>query len=226
MIQLQLSVANEQSDVGTTQVQLFFPEGVPITLVDLPGRRGLDDSHRGWCRRGARHERDVVAADGDSRREPPAPADDRTAPGRSGAAARFKALQTYTNGEVERWIDDWPAGAPEPEHPAPVLEVTADGPGVAPAPGTTAGGSTSTSAATTTPTTDAATAPTLIAPNPDESDDDDSSNVGLIVGVIAAVVVVAGIVGFLLWRRSQHPGAPPAPPAEAPGDDSPPEPRA
>ncbi|HEX6404829.1 MAG TPA: YcnI family protein [Pseudonocardiaceae bacterium] len=35
----------------------------------------------------------------------------------------FKALQTYDNGEVVRWIDTAPEGAPEPEHPAPVLKL-------------------------------------------------------------------------------------------------------
>lgn len=36
----------------------------------------------------------------------------------------FKALQTYDNGEVVRWIDTAPKGAPEPDHPAPVLALT------------------------------------------------------------------------------------------------------
>ncbi len=39
----------------------------------------------------------------------------------------FKALQTYDNGEVVRWIDTAPEGAPEPEHPAPVLTLTPAG---------------------------------------------------------------------------------------------------
>jgi uncharacterized protein YcnI len=43
----------------------------------------------------------------------------------------FKALQTYDNGEVVRWIDTAPEGAAEPEHPAPVLKLTP--PGTAPA---------------------------------------------------------------------------------------------
>ncbi len=33
----------------------------------------------------------------------------------------FKALQTYTDGSVVSWIEPQPKGAPEPEHPAPVL---------------------------------------------------------------------------------------------------------
>lgn len=37
----------------------------------------------------------------------------------------FKALQIYDNGEVVRWIDTAPEGAAEPEHPAPVLKLTA-----------------------------------------------------------------------------------------------------
>jgi uncharacterized protein YcnI len=39
----------------------------------------------------------------------------------------FKALQTYDNGEVVRWIDTAPEGAPEPQHPAPVLTLTPAG---------------------------------------------------------------------------------------------------
>ncbi|HEY7272628.1 MAG TPA: YcnI family protein, partial [Actinoplanes sp.] len=35
----------------------------------------------------------------------------------------FKALQTYSDGTVVRWIDEPAAGA-EPEHPAPVLKLT------------------------------------------------------------------------------------------------------
>jgi len=33
----------------------------------------------------------------------------------------FKVLQTYDDGQVQRWIDESDPGEPEPEHPAPVL---------------------------------------------------------------------------------------------------------
>jgi uncharacterized protein YcnI len=36
----------------------------------------------------------------------------------------FKAIQTYSNGDVVRWIDLPQAGQPAPEHPAPVLTLT------------------------------------------------------------------------------------------------------
>jgi uncharacterized protein YcnI len=36
----------------------------------------------------------------------------------------FKAVQTYSNGDVVRWIELPAKGAPEPEHPAPTLILT------------------------------------------------------------------------------------------------------
>jgi periplasmic copper chaperone A len=36
----------------------------------------------------------------------------------------FKAIQTYSNGDVVRWIDLAQPGQPEPNHPAPVLALT------------------------------------------------------------------------------------------------------
>jgi uncharacterized protein YcnI len=39
----------------------------------------------------------------------------------------FKALQTYSNGDVVRWIDLSQPGQPEPGHPAPVLTLTSPG---------------------------------------------------------------------------------------------------
>ena len=40
-------------------------------------------------------------------------------------ALSFKALQTYDNGDIVRWIEIPQAGQPEPENPAPTLELTA-----------------------------------------------------------------------------------------------------
>ena len=36
----------------------------------------------------------------------------------------FKAIQTYSNGDVVSWIEQTVKGAPEPEHPAPTLTLT------------------------------------------------------------------------------------------------------
>lgn len=37
----------------------------------------------------------------------------------------FKVVQTYDDGQVQRWIDDTVPAEPEPEHPAPVLVLAA-----------------------------------------------------------------------------------------------------
>jgi uncharacterized protein len=37
---------------------------------------------------------------------------------------QFKALQTYSDGDVVRWIENTPPGGPEPDHPAPILTLT------------------------------------------------------------------------------------------------------
>lgn len=59
----------------------------------------------------------------------------------------FKALQTYDNGEVVRWIDTETAGAPEPSHPAPVVKLVPKNAAV-----TAAAVSTPQDAGTSTPT--------------------------------------------------------------------------
>jgi uncharacterized protein YcnI len=46
----------------------------------------------------------------------------------------FKALQTYSNGEVVRWIDVEEAGQPEPAHPAPALSLATPAPAAVAAP--------------------------------------------------------------------------------------------
>jgi uncharacterized protein len=41
-----------------------------------------------------------------------------------GNKIEFKALQTYSDGDVVSWIEPTVKGAPEPEHPAPTLTLT------------------------------------------------------------------------------------------------------
>jgi uncharacterized protein YcnI len=63
----------------------------------------------------------------------------------------FKAIQTYSNGDVVRWIDLSQPGQPEPEHPAPVLTLTTAGAGAgtpAGAPGGQSAGGSDTTALT------------------------------------------------------------------------------
>jgi uncharacterized protein YcnI len=95
----------------------------------------------------------------------------------------FKALQTYSDGEIVRWIDEpAAAGAEEPESPAPVLTLTA-----AAGDGTSAG-------------------PSVAASSPPSSASSDSSGAALGVGIAGLVLGGAGLVlgglAFLRTRRS------------------------
>ena len=90
----------------------------------------------------------------------------------------FKALQTYSDGSIARWIDEPTPGGAEPEHPAPVLTL-------APASNeTTSAGS---------PTATATKA----------SDDDTSSNaLPLTISIIAGLLALGGVVlAGLAYRR-------------------------
>lgn len=88
----------------------------------------------------------------------------------------FKALQTYDNGEVVRWLDIAPPGAAEPEHPAPVLKLT-------PA-------NTSPASATTTTT---------------GHSDSSTATWGVVLGITGIVLGIVGI-GFGVLNRQQRRG--------------------
>lgn len=106
----------------------------------------------------------------------------------------FKALQTYSSGEVVRWIELREPGATEdPEHPAPVLRVTA-AEGVGAGSGQAGGGAAGGGAATHELEEDVANANRLAA-------------VGLVVAVAA---MLASLAGFVRRRPSTSPAAPPA----------------
>ncbi|GGL88931.1 MULTISPECIES: YcnI family copper-binding membrane protein [Micromonospora] len=124
----------------------------------------------------------------------------------------FKSLQTYSNGDVSRWIEEPVPGGEEPQDPAPVLTLTAANaaPSAAPA-----------------------------AQNSDDDDDDDdrAEGVGLATG-LGGVGLLAGLGGLVLGglafartRRETSPatatvpaagaapaGGTPAPSAETPKD--------
>ncbi|MEU8591128.1 YcnI family protein [Streptomyces sp. NPDC048664] len=97
----------------------------------------------------------------------------------------FKALQTYSNGEVVRWIEAQKDGQEEPENPAPVLQLTAasdDGHGGAPAQGAPAASAHKDTAA--------------------QASGDDSDPTARVLGVVGIVVGAAGVAyGVLAGRR-------------------------
>jgi uncharacterized protein YcnI len=197
VVDLTLFVEGEQPDAGTTTVELFFP--APITVAALPavpgwtatpmeGQLGGPASGVTWAGGPAPGDLELPIRLG------PLPGD----PGR----LQFKTVQTYDNGEVDRWIDEWPEGAPEPPAPGPVLDLVPGGPGSIPAttaaPTTTAATTTTTATSTTTTEADQAAAE-------DTADDDSDGNVVLWVVVAVVILAVAGGgFAYLRSRRSPH----------------------
>jgi uncharacterized protein YcnI len=99
----------------------------------------------------------------------------------------FKALQTYSNGEVVRWI-----GAPDAESPAPQVAVGGKDDSIADIPAGVAGASRVTHGGGTAE-----------ASSSDDDDDDDTPSKGLVIAALAvgALGVLAVTAGFAASRR-------------------------
>ncbi|MDJ1136176.1 YcnI family protein [Streptomyces iconiensis] len=102
----------------------------------------------------------------------------------------FKALQTYDNKDVVRWIEEPKEGAAEPEHPAPVLKLTAAEEGGSGGSSSDDDGKSADSASTST--SDSASG----------SGSGGSDTTARVLGVVGIVVGIAGIAfGVLAGRR-------------------------
>ncbi|AHH95514.1 DUF1775 domain-containing protein [Kutzneria albida] len=86
----------------------------------------------------------------------------------------FKAIQTYDNGDVVRWIDTAKPGGAEPEHPAPTLALTPK--------------------ATAEP----------VATKASVADSTSDSTGVLLGGIATVLAVVAAVFSVLAWRRSRE----------------------
>jgi uncharacterized protein len=98
----------------------------------------------------------------------------------------LKALQTYSDGDVVRWIDAPAApGQPDPPHPQPTLAL---------APASSDSGTTPTTAA-------AAGAPTASTKGLATSSDVNSAKALSIAALVVGIVGLAVAVAALVWRR-------------------------
>ncbi|WP_327176754.1 YcnI family protein [Streptomyces sp. NBC_01335] len=106
----------------------------------------------------------------------------------------FKALQTYSNKEIVRWIEETPASGEEPENPAPVLTLTD---AAADTHGATASDTASASADDKSTGTGAAAHTTEAA----EDSGSASDSTARVLGVVGIVIGIAGVAFGVLARR-------------------------
>ena len=107
----------------------------------------------------------------------------------------FKAVQTYSDGDVVRWIDLSSSADPDPEHPAPVLTLTP------------ASGTDSSTGATTAATTAAGSGSDAAAASPSSSSSGSNGLgiAGLVLGAIGAVCGAAALFSTRKARRNEAP---------------------
>lgn len=102
----------------------------------------------------------------------------------------FKAVQTYSNGDIVRWIDLTQPGQPAPDHPAPVLTLTA-----ADSSDSSSGGSGSNNnAAAANPSASAVAAQS-------STGGSDSATVGIWLGALGLAAGLAALALTLVFRR-------------------------
>jgi uncharacterized protein len=194
---LDVRVPNERDEASTTKVRVKFPPGFlfishePVDgwSVDVRKRK-LDKPAEAFGER-ISEEVDVVEISADGG-EGIAPGQFRDfglsvkMPNRPGAALSFKALQTYDNGEVVRWI-----GPPDADEPAPRVTLSA----VEEEGGHAAAGAEEDLAAEGADDEDE-----------DEDEDDDGASTGLVIAalVLGALGLAAGLAGLAAARRSRR----------------------
>ncbi len=198
--QLSFSVLNERDNASTVKLELNLPTDTPIVGVSV---RPVP----GWSAALVTSKLDtpITMPDGDTVTEAVTkvtwtggkidpgqyqnfdlsvgPLPDKPGP------LVFKVLQTYSSGEVVRWIDVTPPGGAEPEHPAAVVDLVAATQGETPASGAA------------TPEASAPAAPVVTAAAPSTSD-----SVARVLGGLALVAGLAA-VGIALTRRRGAPAA-------------------
>lgn len=211
---LAFRVPNESQTASTTRVQVVLPENAPVASVatmPVPGwtvtteKRKLSQpleadgsqitevvSTITWTATAG-----AAVKPGQFQEFPvemgPLPAVDRMV---------FKTLQTYSDGTVQRWIEEPPAnGQEEPANPAPVLKLAPAAASAAASPSAASGASAPASPATS-PSAAAAAAPV--------AEGEDADWPALAVGIAGLVAGLAGIGLAAVALRRARTAAPPS----------------
>ncbi|WP_405426751.1 YcnI family protein [Micromonospora sp. NBC_00617] len=185
-------VPNESDTASTTKLEVVLPENAPIgsvSTIPVPGwtvateKRKVDppiDVHGSQLTEAV--SKITWTATGDAAVKPGQFQEFGVSMGPLPKVESmvFKTLQTYSDGNVVRWIDEPQPGGGEPEKPAPVLTLTAAGP-----------------SASATP------AATAVAAAGDDDDESEGTAIGL--GIAGLVAGLAGLVlGGLAFARTRR----------------------
>lgn len=113
----------------------------------------------------------------------------------------FKAVQTYSNGDVVRWIDLTTSSDSDPEHPAPVLTLT---PASEADTGSDSGSGSGSSDGSATEASDPASVTKASSADSSASASSDALGIaGLVLGAIGAASGVAALLFVRKTRRSE-----------------------
>jgi periplasmic copper chaperone A len=189
---LDVRVPTERDDASTTKVEVQMPPGfLSVSSEPEPGwdveltMRKLDKPVEQFGEQVTEEVgRITFTADGEASAIRPNEFRDfglsvAVPEGRPGSSLTFKAVQTYSSGEVVRWI-----GPPDSEEPAPQVELTAA-------------------------EEEAASAPAAQQPAaaPASEDDDDGNGLAIAALIVGAAGLAAGVAALLLGRRRTRVGA-------------------
>jgi uncharacterized protein YcnI len=175
-----VNAAAESNSAGVASIRVVLPAGIPSSSVTL--RSGPT----GWTL--------TPTEDGYSVGGPALPVGEDAVHAVTIAQLPdetrlvIKTLVNYTDGTVDRWIEEPTTANPQPENPAPVVTLA---PNPNPQPTTT------TAPASSAPAT---TAPTS-SPGPAAEDQPTGNDLGWLWWAVAAVVIVAAVTTAVLVRR-------------------------
>ena len=181
---LDVRVPNERDDASTTKVQVKFPPGfIFVSHEPVAGwstRVAMAKLEQPVEAFGEQHSEQVDTITFTAQGDGIAPGQFQDfglsvgLPDKPGTSLTFKALQTYSGGEVVRWI-----GAPDAEEPAPQVALTAATPKAA------AHGANATASAA------------------GDEDGDGGETLAIVALIVGGLGLLAGLGGLLVARRSR-----------------------
>lgn len=180
-----LHVPNEAANAGTVKVELVFPASPELTVAQPEAVSGWTATVQKSAS-GAVQQVTWVGGPLTGNAEMQLPLRIGDIPqGRS--TVDFKALQTYNDGTVVRWIEVTPAGGQEPEHPAPVLTARGQQPAADDAAASTSGADSHASGT--------------------GSPSDGGLSTGAIVAIVIGIILVLALLGSVAARARRNMGS-------------------